>query len=188
MSWCVRSGGELDASYVGKIERGSNKASTLKVRRALAAAFGITADILEGYLSETISIDAVVHIATRTDVRDTTLHQTSTSAEKALFEAAKELHVDLEDFEAARAALRDTSFLLSGDLAEFARDWLIAAQQLRKDGHPVNAGTIGVRAALNAANRLSREVKEIREEVGATSGIRPAFDDEGQPVTQAKSK
>lgn len=183
-----RSGGELDASYVGKIERGSNKASTLKVRRALAAAFGITADILEGYLSETISIDAVVHIATRTDVRDTTLHQTSTSAEKALFEAAKELHIDLEDFEAARAALRDTSFLLSGDMLEFARDWLIAAQQLRKDGHPVNAGTIGVRAALNAANRLSREVKEIREEVGATSGIRPAFDDEGQPVTQAKSK
>lgn len=112
----------------------------------------------------------------------------TTEIERALFVAAQQLRVDLDDFEAARAALKDSSFLLSGDLAEFARDWLIAAQQLRKDGHPVNAGTIGVRAALNAANRLSREVKEIREEVGATSGIRPAFDDEGQPVTQAKSK
>lgn len=89
----------------------------------------------------------------------------ATQTERALFEAAKDLRVDLEDFEAARAALKDTSFLLSGDLLEFARDWLVAAQQLRKEGHPVNAATIGTRATVNAAKKLHEEVEGLRKDL-----------------------
>ena len=56
-------------------------------------------------------------------------------------------------------------FLLSGDLLEFARDWLVAAQQLRQEGHPVNAATIGTRATVNAAKRLHVEVEELRKDL-----------------------
>ena len=92
-------------------------------------------------------------------------------AEKALFKAAKELRADLEDFEAARAALKDTVFLLDsylkrgGDLAEFAKDWVSAAQRLRQEGHPVNAGTIGTCIAINDVRTLHSEVEGLREDL-----------------------
>ena len=69
------------------------------------------------------------------------------------------------------AALKDTVFLLDsylkrgGDLAEFAKDWVSAAQRLRQEGHPVNAGTIGTCIAINDVRTLHSEVEGLREDL-----------------------
>lgn len=60
-----RTGGELDQSYLTKIESGKNRASTVKVREALARGFNLDSDVFSQYLDGTLSLEAAVDLATR---------------------------------------------------------------------------------------------------------------------------
>ena len=53
------SGGALTPSVVAKIEMGSNRASTAKIRNGLAIAFGVSLDELNAYLGSHTTVDAL---------------------------------------------------------------------------------------------------------------------------------
>ena len=164
----------IEQGRLSKIENNKYPTSDSNLQESLAKALQVSVDWLCGR-------DANEAPATALPLAQ--------AIDKALFEVVKTEDVEPEDYHAARQALMSSSIRIEhSDLPRIARAWLIAAKQLRLEGQVVNSLNITMQVAVNATTSASFIVEKITEDPGSTSGIRPAFDDDGQPVTQAKSK
>lgn len=136
-----RTGGELDQSYVTKIEAGRNLASTLKVRAALADGFGLSLATLNEYLAGALTVEAAV--AEAGAPAPAPAAQPS-ALEESLGRAFRPAVHRLCDTQVVLAALRNTP-VPAEDLDAMAGEWLLAAADMRVRGERVDAASLLVR-------------------------------------------
>lgn len=136
----------FDRVYVSKIEAGTNKATSAKMRDGLAAAFGLSRGDLEDYLSERISVDEAVR---RMRATPKTPHEAPKPGafNHALAEAFRAGRFEVDDLDAVRSVFRSGHEALAAedDPVQVASVLLRCASELRRDGRPVTADTIIVR-------------------------------------------
>lgn len=87
--------------------------------------------------------------------------------ERALFKAMGTGEFETEDFDNVRKALDETKYVYfkkAVDAEGLALDLLNAAKELRDKKLPINSGSIGMLAVVNAAMRLVEETKAVRDE------------------------
>lgn len=140
----ARRTGTLDQSYVGKIEGGRNKATTVKVRGALAKGFGLTASDLDDYLEHRITLrDALQRIRMPEERPEpppgswaaAVIPPPPADLDKAISAAFSHPPHLIADAEAVRAAMRNYrgGDSVVGDLRPLVRRWLDVAAETRPD-------------------------------------------------------
>lgn len=160
----VEKGSRISRDEWVKVERGTNKASTARIRKALADGLGLDVPTVEGLLAGSITpSDAAQRVRVSTEAPrapSTGEHLAASSAspddraislyESALLRAVDhELHT-IADLAAAKGALMEAAKLTGSqpDLRRVAREWLDAARDLRLAGLPATAAAISARIAL----------------------------------------
>jgi transcriptional regulator with XRE-family HTH domain len=139
--------GELDRGYISKIEIGHNKASSFKVRSALARAFGVSVSKMSGYLDGKESLENMIREAEPPSIftgkhttNDTPPPDLVLKSRKNLEQALKEvfngkIH-EFDDVDAVRSIMSGTTLLAdkhpdTGDEAFF---WIDDAAKALLDG------------------------------------------------------
>lgn len=148
-----------------KVETGTNKGSTVRIQKALAAGLDLDVTTIEGLLAGTIEPSEAVRraqtIPAEQRVPATGEHAAASSGggaevrmaslyETALLRAVDhELHT-IADLAAAKAALVEAARLTGTqpDPSRVARLWLDAARELRLAGQPTTTAAISARIAL----------------------------------------
>lgn len=135
---------------VSKIERGENKGEKAETQRQLAKILQCTVAYLIGEsndpASDSIHGDLYPPQIERPKVRPEIL----APFDEALFTAMNPKQFSSEDFDAVRNAFHRTYFHIdpNADLVAIARNWLVAAKQLRIEGHTPTPEAIATRASV----------------------------------------
>lgn len=147
----------IDQSTLSKIENGYPLTDS-DIQEKFASVLGVSVQWICGKIESDQSPD-----------------DDATPIEHALFSAMDTAKFTPKDFDSARRALREASFLMpeNADLVAIARRWLTAAKQLRVEGHPVTAGSIATRAAVGkgeiAAEKAAEKDAVLAEEIERTA-------------------
>lgn len=180
--------GGLRRDEVTKVERGTNKASTSRIREGLARAYGVTLDQLAGYLEGSLSLASLPlpEMPPRESPQVERDDAHGALAAELWRVADRERHT-LADVDAVRMILAsevDRQERRSLDLSDAARAWLDAAARLRRRGERVTAPALLVALlerssadAERAAERATvanaegdRKARELGVEPGSASG------------------
>lgn len=145
----------LRRDEVTKVENGTNRASSARVRGGLAQAFGLTPAELEGYLSGAVALEALPVPALK--AAEPRTERDPEGLGSVLWAAADRERHTLGDLDAVRAILGGEVNLNAreGDVVATARAWLDGAAALRRKGQRVTAAALLVQ--LTAGDRAGPE-------------------------------
>jgi transcriptional regulator with XRE-family HTH domain len=184
-----RSGGTVVQGEVAKVEGGRNKLSTLDLTVNLAGAFGLSLDQFRSYLSDEADLKATVArvksgaVGPRTPAKQLRLERDPVPAIAAPENASPLVHAVTQALDKNRHLVTDATVVINTlhndidqhqavdvDLIEKARVWLDAAAALRKEGKPINAGTLLDRVTEGKTPRLAPdEDDEFQKEIAAVA-------------------
>jgi transcriptional regulator with XRE-family HTH domain len=166
--------------YISKIERGDNAVTSYEAREALAQGFGLPISDLVAYLEGRLTLEQATArrkaaepasptpeppVAVRAEPSSEPRPPTDDAdpLELALFAAMDPKQFAPSEFDGVRQAMRESSFLLKPeyDLVEMAREWLVAARQLRREGHKLTTAAITAQAAIGKSPHARKVAAEI---------------------------
>jgi transcriptional regulator with XRE-family HTH domain len=146
----------LKQSSISKLERGDIQGQNSATQESLARALNTTVAYLRGEVEQPdapASPPAAPPLERRVERDEAPAapdDEHITAIERALFAAMDPTQFEPADFDAVRRAFHRVQHLLKRDidLVVESRTWLIAARQLRRQGHATDAEAIATQAAL----------------------------------------
>jgi transcriptional regulator with XRE-family HTH domain len=204
-----RAGHKWQRVYVSKIERGDNAATSYESREALAQGFGLTIPELVAYLQGKATLEETLPRCKPDAPGEAPAPAESKPAAPArpapdepthplvlaLFDQFRPDRYPVPAFDATRRAVEETRHSLTdaANLGDLARDLLVAATQLYREGKALDAGSIYARAytgrsprAIAAAEARDEEMNRQADEDAKAAGFPEPLVDIGAMKKGAK--